>query len=67
MTDWEKMATPYLTMQEAAEYLRLKSCKTLKTWADKGLVQYYSLAGQRLFSRDLLDKFVQTRLKKGRA
>ena len=62
----EKNDTPYMTIEEAAKYLRLENPKTLETWAGKGLVQYYSLASKKLFSADLLDRFIQTRLKKGR-
>ena len=65
MSDEARVDTPYMTIAEAAKYLRLESAKTLETWAGKGLVQYYSLAGKKLFSADLLDRFVQTRLKKG--
>ena len=56
--------SPYLTIEEAARYLRLDNSRTLETWAGKGLVQYYRLVGKKLFSRDLLDRFVQTRLQK---
>ncbi|MCH8854454.1 MAG: helix-turn-helix domain-containing protein [Planctomycetes bacterium] len=63
----ENNDTPYMTIDEAAKYLRLQNPKTLETWASKGLIQYYSLAGKKLFSADLLDRFVQTRLKKGNA
>lgn len=55
--------SPYMTIAEATDYLRLPSEQTLENWCAKGLVEYYLLAGQKLFSADLLDRFVQTRLK----
>ena len=67
MSDEARLNTPYMTINEAAKYLRLENPKTLETWSGKGLVQYYSLAGRKLFSADLLDRFIQTRLKKGKA
>ena len=66
MSDETKVDTPYMTIEEAAAYLRLENPKTLETWAGKGLVQYYSLAGRKLFSADLLDRFIMTRIKKGK-
>lgn len=59
-----KVESPYMDLEQAAEYLRLASAKTLNTWAKRGFVEYYSLAGRKLFSAELLDRFVQTRLKK---
>lgn len=55
--------TPYMTVEQAAEYLKLDRANTLEIWAQRGLIQYYSLAGKKLFSADLLDRFVQGRLK----
>ncbi|MCH8970296.1 MAG: helix-turn-helix domain-containing protein [Planctomycetes bacterium] len=66
MSDEGRLDTPYMTIEEAAKYLRLKNPNTLETWAGKGLVQYYSLAGKKLFSADLLDRFIMTRIKKGK-
>ena len=38
MTDGTKVDTPYMTIHEAAKYLRLENPKTLETWAGKGKV-----------------------------
>ncbi len=61
-----KVESPYMDLEQAAEYLRLASAKTLNTWAKRGFVEYYSVGRRKLFDAAQLDKFVATRLKSNR-
>ena len=58
------ICSPYLTIQEAAKYLRIDDPKTLERWAKDGEIGFYLLGGKRIFTTDLLDAFIMNRQRK---
>ena len=45
----------WLTMNEALEYAKVKSVKTLKKWIDKGYIYGHKRSGNWIFDRQSID------------
>ena len=57
----EQTTTPtYLTVEEAADYLRVQP-DTLRRWQKEGKIDYYKMPNGPLFSHAFLDKFMAQR------
>jgi excisionase family DNA binding protein len=53
--------SPYMTLEEAAAYIHQKP-ETLERWAKDGFMDYYKTPGGKVFTADMLDRFMAQRL-----
>ena len=57
------VSSPYMTLEEAAQYLRLPESSTLLRWAQDREIDYIMYADQYIFSAEILDRFATSRMK----